>query len=80
MAGYEFNYVTMSATPSIAFKTVTVSGVKGFYKVTSNMMPSRIQVDGDSEQKMDYTIVYAGDERIAQMPNAPFSRACWSST
>jgi outer membrane protein OmpA-like peptidoglycan-associated protein len=75
MSGFGSNYVSLAQNAGIAFKGAAVSGVKGLWQVKDRMMPFRIQVDGDAEQQMDYAIVYGGDERIAQMPNAHFGRA-----
>ncbi len=75
IGGYGSNYFILAQNSGMGFKGQTVSGTHGLFHLSKDMTPVRIQVDGDASTKLDYAILYVGNERVGQMPNAHFPRA-----
>ncbi len=75
---YPHHYLTFWRGAGIAFAGQMVSSTDGLWHVATEMVPFKIQVDRDPEalgDGKDYSIVYAGTDRIAMVPNADFPRA-----
>lgn len=67
------HFVRVYHRAGIVYHGNMVSSLDGI-RVSRQMLPVRIQVDGDPEAP-DYSIVYVGSQRVAQVPNATFPRA-----
>ncbi len=72
---YGSNYFIMAQNSGVGFKGQTVAGTNGLFHLSREMTPVRIQVDGDASTGVDYAILYVGNDRVGQMPNAHFPRA-----
>ncbi len=71
------DYVQLSSRPGVYRRGNDVSATPGLTQISTEVVPFALQVDGDAEQgdpPSDYTILYAGTERVAQLPNASFKR------
>jgi OOP family OmpA-OmpF porin len=75
MSRYPHHYFNVAQATSIAMRGNPVSGIQGLWRISREMTPVKIQVDGDAKQPTDYAILYAGAERAGQLPNATFPRA-----
>jgi outer membrane protein OmpA-like peptidoglycan-associated protein len=76
-ASWERDYVSLYRRPGIYRSGNPVSSIDGLWHVNTEIIPFKLQVDGDSEQageNTDYSILYAGTERAAMVPNAKFMR------
>jgi OmpA-OmpF porin, OOP family len=75
VTAYPHHYFHFAQATSIAMRGSEVSGMKGLWRINQELVPFKIQVDGDKKQPQDYAIFYAGSERAGQLPTATFPRA-----
>ena len=75
MNSYPNHYFHVAQATSIAMRGNPVSGIQGLWRISREMTPVKIQVDGDARQPTDYAILYAGADRAGQVPAASFPRA-----
>ncbi|MEZ4424412.1 MAG: OmpA family protein [Gemmatimonadota bacterium] len=70
---YGHHYLNLWQSSGIAYGGTLISSQAGLWHISTEMIPFKFQVDGDAEQP-DYAILYAGTERVAQVPNGDFAR------
>lgn len=71
------DYVVLSARPGVYRRGLDVSATPGLTRISSEVVHFALQIDGDDEgarDGSDYVILYAGADRVAQVPNATFKR------
>lgn len=71
--GWDHHYLNLWQNAGIAYKGGLVSSQAGLWHISQEMIPFKFQVDGE-EGSPDYAILYAGTDRVAQIPNASFAR------
>ena len=74
MVGYPHHYLSTWQNSGISFQRALVSSQDGLWHIATEMIPFKLQVDGGVDEP-DYAILYAGTDRVAQVPNADFARA-----
>lgn len=77
LGGYDYHYLNLWRGAGIDFKRAGVSNTDSLRIVAEQLVPFKLQVDGDPEaqgERTDYSILYAGTDRIAMVPNATWER------
>lgn len=74
LRSYEHHYLDLYRSSGIALQAGQVSSLNPVPNIDSELIPFKLQVDG-SPDAPDYVILYVGNERAAQVPNADFGRA-----
>lgn len=77
MGSYGFDYLGLAYVSGI-MRTREVVSSNQIDRIDHEMVPFKLQVDGDPEMgdtNADYSILYAGTDRVAQVPNADFQRS-----
>lgn len=73
LGGYDHNYLSLWQNAGISRARQLVSGQDGLWHIATELIPFKLQVDGSADAP-DYAILYAGTERVAQIPNGDFAR------
>ncbi|MFQ5528926.1 MAG: OmpA family protein [Gemmatimonadota bacterium] len=63
---YENQYLRVYRLGGVYFQGYTVSSTDGHWEIAEEFVPIKFQVDGD------YAIMYMGDDRVSNVPNAKF--------
>lgn len=78
LSSWDSDYVTLSRSAGVYREGNTLSRVTNLNQVASEVIPFALQVDGDSQvpgNNTDYAILYAGTDRVGQVPNGKFDRS-----
>lgn len=73
LAGYPHHYLDLWQNSGIARARETISSQDGLWHIATELVPFKFQVDGSADGP-DYAILYAGTDRVAQIPNGDFAR------
>ncbi|MCC7131147.1 MAG: OmpA family protein [Gemmatimonadales bacterium] len=71
---YPGHYLYLYQVSGIARQAAHVSSQPGLWHIGSEVVSFKFQVDGGPKPADDYAILYAGSERVAQLPSAEFPR------
>jgi OmpA-OmpF porin, OOP family len=73
-AGFTNHYINLWRGAGIYSQANAVSNTDDLWEVAEYPVSFKLQVDGSPDQP-DYVILYGGETRVAQVPNADFGRA-----
>ncbi|MEK9506218.1 OmpA family protein [Gaopeijia maritima] len=73
LGGYSHHYLDLWQNSGISRAREMISSQDGLWHIATELIPFKFQVDGSADAP-DYAILYAGTDRVAQVPNADFAR------